>query len=73
MVALQLLIWEAVMAVMIDERIARYETWRLRQPADRPLIGVLWEPDVILLDGPIVPLDTGAMVSPEDIHPEGSL
>jgi len=34
------------MAIPIPERIKRYQTWLKREPADRPLIGLIWEPDI---------------------------
>lgn len=32
--------------ISIAQRIQKYADWRLRRPVQRPLIGLLWEPDI---------------------------
>ena len=54
----------------LKERLVRYETWRLRQPVHRPMLGVLWEPDVPPLEGLIDLSENGQPITPESIHPE---
>ena len=34
------------MPIAVETRIDRYHVWRRRQPVDRPLIGLIWEPDI---------------------------
>jgi hypothetical protein len=53
----------------IEQRIARYQAWRLRRPTDRPMKGLLWEPDIPPLPELLQQIGIGATVVPEHIDP----
>ncbi len=52
------------------KQIARYGAWRMRRRVDRPMIGLLWEPDILPLPGFIESVGDGASVFPEHVRPE---
>ena len=58
------------MPILIEERIHRYTSWRERIPVMRPLIGLLWEPDIPPLPEMLAGVGIGNEVTPDDIHPE---
>lgn len=58
------------MSVPIAERIARYHAWLDREPMDRPLIGLLWEPDIPPLPEFLQHAGTGKTISPDQIEPQ---
>lgn len=58
------------MSYSIEERIARYQAWRLREPTDRPMYGLLWEPDIPPLPEFLAQVGIGAQVSAEAIQPD---
>jgi len=57
----------------IERRIERYHAWRKREPVDRPMIGLSWEPDVYLLSELLDESSYGKAISPDQIHPEAIL
>ena len=58
------------MSVPIEDRLNRYEAWRRREPVDRPMIGLLWEPDIPPLPEMLERVGIGEEVTPDDIQPE---
>ena len=58
------------MAQTIQERLARYNAWRRRQPVPRPMLGLIWEPDIPPLPGFIECLRPGTECLPDQIEPE---
>jgi hypothetical protein len=58
------------MTISMEERIHRYTLWRKMAPVDRPMIGILWEPDIPPLPAMIEQVGVGNEISPKDIHPE---
>lgn len=58
------------MSVPIEDRLKRYDAWRRRDPVDRPMIGLLWEPDIPPLPEMLEQVGIGEAVTPDDIHPE---
>ncbi|MFH1266891.1 MAG: hypothetical protein ABIK89_14270 [Planctomycetota bacterium] len=54
----------------MEARIARYNAWRRREPVDRPMIGLTWEPDIPPLDEFLQRVGSGAEVTPDEIDPE---
>jgi hypothetical protein len=54
----------------IEDRIARYNAWRKREPIDRPMIGIFWEPDIPPLPEFMEQIGIGKTVSPDHIEPE---
>lgn len=54
----------------ISERIVRYRAWLRRESVKRPLIGLLWEPDIPPLPELIEQVGVGNFLDPADIHPE---
>ncbi len=56
--------------VPVEERITRYNVWRLREPVDRPMIGLIWEPDIPPLPEFMEEVGTGQECSPDQIRPE---
>ena len=54
----------------LDHRIARYDAWRRRAPVVRPLIGILWEPDVPPLPEFTARIGNDKEVLPEHIRPD---
>lgn len=56
--------------IPISERIKKYTDWRLRQPVERPMIGLLWEPDIPPLPTMLEEIGIGNEVVPEQINPE---
>jgi hypothetical protein len=59
------------MSNTIENRIAKYQAWRLRQPVDAPMIGLLWEPDIPPLPEFLDRVGIGAEVSADDIDSLG--
>lgn len=53
-----------------EERIARYQAWRLRRPAERPMYGLLWEPDIPPLPRFLERVGIGASVVAGQIDPD---
>jgi len=58
------------MSIPIFERIARYQAWLNREPLDRPMVGLLWEPDIPPLPAFLEQVGVGRTISPEQIQPE---
>lgn len=58
------------MSEPVEDRLKRYEAWRRRVPVDRPMIGLLWEPDIPPLPEMLERVGIGEEVTPDDIHPE---
>ncbi|NUQ62362.1 MAG: hypothetical protein HUU20_07730 [Pirellulales bacterium] len=58
------------MPIPLEQRIARYHQWRLRQDVERPMIGLIWEPDIPPLPEFLARVGSGAEVSPDEIDPE---
>ena len=58
------------MSKSISTRIARYKAWLARQPMDRPLFGLCWEPDISPFPAFIERVGVGCEISPDQIHPE---
>jgi hypothetical protein len=54
----------------IEERVARYDAWRLRRKADRPMIGLLWEPDISPPNEFLSSVEGGGEISAQQIEPE---
>lgn len=50
-------------------RLARYETWLSREPVDRPLLGLVWEPDIPPPREFTERFSENTSVAPEDIRP----
>ena len=57
------------MANVIGERIARYRAWLNRKPVSRPMLGLLWEPDIPPLPEMMDEVGMGSL-GPEQIRPE---
>ena len=58
------------MPTSVERRIARYQAWREREAVDRPMIGLLWEPDIPPLPEMVERVGVGSDLTPEDIEPE---
>ncbi len=58
------------MALPIEERISRYDAWLQRRPVDRPMIGLIWEPDIPPLPEFLERIGTGSVLRPDQIGPE---
>lgn len=58
------------MPIPIEKRIERYNAWRKREPVERPMIGLSWEPDVPPLPDMLAQVELGKEVSPDQIQPE---
>lgn len=56
--------------ISIAQRIQKYADWRLRRPVQRPLIGLLWEPDIPPLPSLLEEIGIGNEVVFEQINPE---
>jgi hypothetical protein len=54
----------------IEERILRYQSWLCRENRDRPLIGLIWEPDIPPLPAMLDRVGLGNEVHPEDVDPQ---
>ena len=54
----------------IEGRISRYKSWLSREKVDRPMVGLLWEPDIPPLPSFLDHVGTGKAIAPDDIHPE---
>ena len=61
------------MPIPLAQRIARYRRWRVREETDRPMIGLIWEPDIPPLPGALPALDGDRGLSPEEIDPQNFL
>jgi hypothetical protein len=55
--------------ISLERRTARYRAWLGREPVDRPLVGLLWEPDIPPLPEFLARTDPGAEVRPQDFEP----
>ena len=55
------------MAARIETSIVKYSSWLNRQPVDRPMIGVLWEPDIPPLPEMLDLAGIGNQIGPQDI------
>jgi hypothetical protein len=53
----------------IEDRIRRYHDWRMRGSVDRPMIGLIWEPDIPPLGALFERPAGGGFLLPEHIHP----
>ena len=58
------------MALSVEERIEKYHAWRRREPVARPMIGLLWEPDIPPLPAMLEQVGIGREITPDDIQPE---
>lgn len=58
------------MPISISDRIARNTAWLNRTPVDRPLCGLLWEPDIPPLPDFIEQVGVGTEITPDQIQPE---
>ncbi len=58
------------MPIPVEKRIARYNAWRQREPMERPMFGLAWEPDVYLPTEALERFGEGNWVVPSLIHPE---
>lgn len=58
------------MSIPISDRIAGYNAWLNREPLDRPMVGLLWEPDIPPLPAFLEQVGVGATISPDQIQPE---
>jgi hypothetical protein len=58
------------MPTPIDSRLGRYRSWLRREPVDRPMIGLSWEPDVYLIPELMGEDARGQSVLAGSIHPE---
>jgi hypothetical protein len=58
------------MPIPISDRITRYTAWLNREEMDRPMIGLLWEPDIPPLPRFLDQIGLGTVVSPNQIQPE---
>lgn len=57
------------MALPIEERISRYDPWLHRRSVDRPMIGLIWEPDIPPLPAFLERVGTGTALRPDQIDP----
>jgi hypothetical protein len=53
-----------------SEKIGRYQAWLDREFLERPLVGLLWEPDIPPLPDFLEQVGVGSTLVPDDIHPE---
>ena len=58
------------MTIATVDRIARYKAWLNREPCDRPMIGLLWEPDIPPLPSFLDHISQGKTITPHEIDPE---
>lgn len=58
------------MSESISTRIARYKAWLARQPMERPLFGLCWEPDIPPFPALIERVGVGSELFPEQIDPQ---
>ena len=58
------------MALPVEERIQKYHAWRRREPVERPMVGLLWEPDIPPLPAMLEQVGIGREITPDDIQPE---
>ena len=58
------------MSIPVSDRIARYTAWLNRETLDRPLTGLLWEPDIPPLPAFLEQVGVGNSISPDQIQPE---
>jgi hypothetical protein len=58
------------MSIPISDRIARYRAWLNRAPVDRPMIGLIWEPDIRPLPEFLEQVGAKTRVSPDQIQPQ---
>jgi hypothetical protein len=56
--------------IPLAARTARYQAWLKREPARRPLIGLLWEPDIPPLPEFLASVGPGTELRPRDFVPE---
>lgn len=47
----------------------RYRAWLAREPVDRPMLGLFWEPDIPPLRELVERVGVGMEIRPEQIHP----
>jgi hypothetical protein len=55
--------------ISLEARTARYRAWLRREPVARPLVGLLWEPDIPPLPEFLAGVGRGAEVRPQDFEP----
>lgn len=58
------------MSTSMNLRLQKYQAWRTRQPVDRPMIGLLWEPDIPPLPAFIDKIGVGNEILPDHIELE---
>jgi hypothetical protein len=58
------------MSIPIGERINRYTIWRNMELVEKPMVGMLWEPDIPPLPSMLEQVGYGNELKPNDIHPE---
>lgn len=58
------------MTIAIETRISRYEAWYQRESVDRPMIGLIWEPDIPPLPQFLESVGAGGEIQPEQIEVE---
>lgn len=56
----------------LDERVARCKAWLKRQHVNRPMLGLLWEPDIPPLPVFVGQIGAGGELCPDCIQPVGS-
>jgi hypothetical protein len=54
----------------IEQRLVRYNAWRQRRPVARPMLGLIWEPDIPPLPEFSESLGGECEITPENIRPE---
>jgi hypothetical protein len=55
------------MPILLEQRIDRYRRWGLRREVERPMIGLIWEPDIPPLAELLEDIPSGGCVSPEKL------
>jgi len=58
------------MTISIETRIARYDAWRRRVPVERPMVGLIWEPDIPPLPQFLESVGVGGEIQPDEIGVE---
>jgi hypothetical protein len=58
------------MALSVEERIKKYHAWRKRESVERPMVGLLWEPDIPPLPAMLEQVGIGREITPDDVQPE---
>jgi hypothetical protein len=58
------------MSIPISDRIASYRAWLNREPVERPMLGLIWEPDIPPLPEFLEQVGAGTVISPDQIQVE---